>query len=301
MSAALSKSEYLYKMFSKRTKNKDRENYIINRIWSLLNDDRIFPITQQQIMRTNQKFKRALVDLYFPQINLGIEVDEDHHLSNSNKDFDRFRDIREVNENYYELRIKVDSNKNQDIEFIHAQVDMAVSLIKRKFLSYKFEGDWFDDLKNPQKVAINQGFLSSKQNLSFSTHVQVLQTFGFTGRQMMRAGYPLEKLGYSNDYHVWFPTIDQGENSASNSYQWTNSIEEIENELYITESLKNQQDIGPEIGWNKRVVFAKIKDPIFAKIAYKFVGVFLFDNVKSNQSKIYYKRISDTFQLNQLT
>lgn len=93
MSAALSKSEYLYKMFSKRTKNKDRENYIINRIWSLLNDDRIFPITQQQIMRTNQKFKRALVDLYFPQINLGIEVDEDHHLSNSNKDFDRFRDI----------------------------------------------------------------------------------------------------------------------------------------------------------------------------------------------------------------
>lgn len=52
---------------------KDYENYVINRIWSLLDDPEIKPVSQWY----------ALIDLYFPQLNIGIECNEFHHTQTS--------------------------------------------------------------------------------------------------------------------------------------------------------------------------------------------------------------------------
>lgn len=293
-----SKAEYLYKMFSNRTRNKDRENYVVNRIWSLLNDDRVHPITQQQIIRKSKNHERAMIDLYFPQINFGIEIDEDQHIANVEGDFDRFKDIREVNEDYEEFRIKVDKSRIKDLDFVHAQVDMAVSLIKRKFKNFDFNRDWFENLEHPDEVAKRTGKITVQQNLLFATHVQVLQSFNYQGKQMMRAGYDLSRLGYENGNHVWFPTIDQGENAAKNSYKWSNGFEEIDGKNYIVEFFKNGEQIdGLDDEWQHRIVFAKTKDPVFGKQAYKFIGVYQLDKEFSNSNKRYYKQISDEFQL----
>lgn len=80
------KRDYLIKTFS-RTKRKDYENYIINGIWHKLNRIDIQPITQQYVKRSDGKY--ALIDLYFPQINLGIEIDEEYHVKNSAHDSQR--------------------------------------------------------------------------------------------------------------------------------------------------------------------------------------------------------------------
>ena len=67
------KKEYLIKTLS-RTKRKDYENYVIGAIWHRLNNLEIKPVSQQYVKRSDDKY--ALLDLYFPQINVGIECDE---------------------------------------------------------------------------------------------------------------------------------------------------------------------------------------------------------------------------------
>ena len=62
---------------------KKYENYVIT---ALLHDERLRdlkPITQYYVPISDTNY--ALVDLYYPQINLVIEVDEPHHLDNKEK------------------------------------------------------------------------------------------------------------------------------------------------------------------------------------------------------------------------
>jgi len=72
-----------------RTKKKDYENYIINAVWnrvtqrikndSVLKDLQydLKPVSQQFIRKSDNE--RYFIDLYFPQLNIGIECNEHHH------------------------------------------------------------------------------------------------------------------------------------------------------------------------------------------------------------------------------
>ena len=77
------KREYLIKTLS-RTKRKDYENYVVGAIWHRLNNLEIKPVSQQYVQRSDGKY--ALLDLYFPQINVGIECDEAYHEQNVEPD-----------------------------------------------------------------------------------------------------------------------------------------------------------------------------------------------------------------------
>jgi len=82
------KRDYLYHMFSHRTADKDKENYIINAVWQKIDSIDLQPVTQQYIRRPNGRY--ALLDLYFPQLNYGIECDEAYHQDNTMNDLNRF-------------------------------------------------------------------------------------------------------------------------------------------------------------------------------------------------------------------
>jgi len=86
----MDKKEYLFKTLS-RTNRKDKENYVVNRVYSRLNDLEIQPVTQQYVQRPNLKF--ALLDLYFPQFNLAVECDEEKHKHTLEEDQIRTVDI----------------------------------------------------------------------------------------------------------------------------------------------------------------------------------------------------------------
>ena len=85
------KQDYLYRMFSHHTKDKEKENYVVNAIWARLDDLNIKPVTQQYVRRPNGY---ALIDLYFPQINYGVECDEAYHKDNTLKDAAREIDLK---------------------------------------------------------------------------------------------------------------------------------------------------------------------------------------------------------------
>lgn len=78
------KTDYIVKTFS-RTKRKDYENYVINAIWNRIDNKELHPVTQQYVYNSkdNQHF---FVDLFFPQLMIGIEVNERHHLAQREKD-----------------------------------------------------------------------------------------------------------------------------------------------------------------------------------------------------------------------
>ena len=63
------KLEYLVKTFSRANK-KDYENYNLTGIWHRLNILDIKPVIQQYVKLIDGTY--ALIDLYFPQINLGV-------------------------------------------------------------------------------------------------------------------------------------------------------------------------------------------------------------------------------------
>lgn len=69
-------TEYFFKQLH-RAKNKTYEFYVINRILYLLNDHTLKFVTQQYVRIGNKKI--ALTDLFFPQLNFHIEIDEGHH------------------------------------------------------------------------------------------------------------------------------------------------------------------------------------------------------------------------------
>jgi len=82
--------EYLARTFSQTSKV--YENYVINAIWNRISCEtrsKLHPITQQCVK--DPSGNHYLVDLYFPQLNLGVEVDEPQHISSLKSGVERIR------------------------------------------------------------------------------------------------------------------------------------------------------------------------------------------------------------------
>ncbi|MFO8067398.1 MAG: hypothetical protein R6U11_07440, partial [Bacteroidales bacterium] len=71
----MDKLDYIARQLS-RARKKRYEHYVTTRIWHLLNDLTIKLVTQQYVKRPEG---RALTDIYFPQLQIHIEIDENHH------------------------------------------------------------------------------------------------------------------------------------------------------------------------------------------------------------------------------
>ncbi len=113
----MDKKEFVIRQLA-RTKSKKYEQYVVTRIVHLLNDLDIKFVTQQYVKRPDGV---ALTDLYFPQISLHIEVDEEHHKANFKADQLREADI--VNATNHEI-IRVDVSKS--IEEINGAISAIV-------------------------------------------------------------------------------------------------------------------------------------------------------------------------------
>lgn len=97
------KYNYLIRQIQK-TAYKAHENYIIG---SLLHDENLNelkPVTQYYVKRNDEKY--ALIDLFYPQLNLAIEIDEPAHEKNFEDDNYRQSDIeKNINCNFFRIKI----------------------------------------------------------------------------------------------------------------------------------------------------------------------------------------------------
>ena len=253
MSNKLDELTYYAKLLTK-LRNKKYEFYVVSRIIHLLNDTEI-QFTTQQLVR-NEEGKRYLIDLYFPQFKIAVEVDESHHLSNEEADRAREREII----------------SSADVKFFRIQIDKLINQIRhlknnKDFKPYSYQDEF------SVKLWLKAGKLRISDGAKFRTHADVLRLFGKNYKLHQAGSSPLnEKV------QVWFPKLYKNKD-------WINSISP-DGEIIEQTRVGNDMEI-KEI--KDSIVFAHQAD-VLGNIYYSFKGIFRC--TRHTKNEISYKRIA---------
>ena len=292
----MDKRDYLVKTFS-RTKRKDYENYILTAIWHKLNNMDLKPVSQQYVKRQNGS--HALMDLYFPQLHIGIEVDEAHHKDNVEEDKLRMDDIisavSEESINDF-LCLRIDATDS--IEGINERINEVVSIIEERVsqtnLVWKTYEEELNDLKN-------QDYLSIYDDISFRYLKDIANTvFGknYKGLQQVFIKITAKR-------RLWCPKLSIVENGEIESVAagWLNILAKdwsyideshIDKDTVKERSVNYLEEIEAGI---QRVVFAKYKDNLGFN-RYQFVGIFKSIGISpDNEKYVRYERIDDKVKI----
>lgn len=268
----MDKKEYIKRQIS-RTNKKDYENYVITRIIHGINDLNVKFITQQYVKRPNG---RALADLYFPQINYFIEIDEGHHLSQTEGDKVRDADFEDAT-GVKPIRIDV---ATKSIEEINQQIDVVIIEIKSLITEKKQKSQWMDwDLEaemNPD-TWIKKKKIHVNDKVAFKRIVDGCKCMGlnYVGYQRAGANHPFEK-----NTLIWFPKL------YPNGI-WENSFDEV-NGIIIEKNIESIEKQNAHINSclndnrQRRIVFARVKG-MLGDVQYRFRGVFELDREKTNK------------------
>lgn len=114
------KKNYIATSFKKMA-HKKYEYYCISRIIHRLNRMDVEFTTQQLFSRKDGR--RALADLYFPQLNWSVEIDENYHLSNKSTDEERTIDIEYDDKLIREKLRSLEEIVDTPIEIFHVDAD----------------------------------------------------------------------------------------------------------------------------------------------------------------------------------
>ena len=276
----MTKLDFITKQFS-RAEKKRFENYVITRIFHLLDDLSIKFITQQYVVRPDG---RALTDLYFPQLKIHVEVDEGHHKKHI--EWDRLREVDIINATGHEI-LRVDATK--DIQVINKDILKIIERIKdKKSKTINFKPWDLDAESNPQTY-INKGFIDLADDCAFKTMVDAANCFG---KKIKPKGIWGGGVKHPKDEGklIWFPKLYKNDG-------WNNSISNDETE--IREICEVKKKIKPHIEnvlkekIFKRIIFARVKSPL-GDIMYRFKGEYELNREKTNHTNgLFWQRISE--------
>ena len=298
------KLEYMERLFAKIGKKKT-ESYVISRIWHQLDDLRVKFVVQQYIRRTQDKY--ALADLYLPQLNLFIEINEPFHKNNV--EVDKIRNEEIVNKTHAELYIidcgfvaKGKDGKDEihwkSLDEIHRQVADVVKFIKQRVseLGDKFK-PWDDVSTLTVEYHRNKGYLKVEDNECLRTTEEVAEVFGTKAKR--RGFLRASGAAVPNKKHeiVWWPNTKHRLwcNKLSEDGMFIHEYPTRENKSTTSVAHLQQWLSAPE---ETRITFLRYKDDL-GFCFYRFVGVFRLNREKSIQeNKCVWERISDTYQLN---
>ena len=282
------KLEYMERLFAKISKKKT-ESYVISRIWHQLNDDRVKFVVQQYIRRTQDKY--ALADLYLPQLNIFIEINEPYHKDENGvlREIDRIRN-EEIRNVTHSEPIVIDCDC--DIREIHRQVTEKVSIIKQRIseLGENFK-PWDDANTLSVEYHRSKGYLKVEDNECLRTTEDVAAVFGAKAKH--RGFLRASGAGIGENIIVWWPNTEHR--------LWHNELSE--DGMFIYEYPKAEDKRAAHLDqWKEstqtRVTFLRYKDDL-GFCFYRFVGVFRLNRDKSiHENKCVWERVSDTYQLN---
>jgi very-short-patch-repair endonuclease len=285
------KRDYIIKTFS-RTKKKDYENYVLNAIWNKLNRLDVQPITQQYVK--NQEGKTYLIDLYFPQLNIGIECDESHHIGNQDLDEIRTMTISEVldrveaGEGFQIIRIRA----YESIESINKQIDVAVKRLKNLIIENKNFNSWV--IQSAIEFRDSRNEISIRDQFRYKTVLEIAQVLGKDYLGIQRAFFRINET-----YYAWCPHLSvtqDGRVIYEGKNDWINLLSE--DWETITETRVGKDSMTPISKQNKypRVTFVKSKDSL-GQLNYRFIGIYQFDDERSVQELRVYKRVGTGFSI----
>lgn len=286
------KRDYIIKTLS-RTKRKDYENYVVNAIWNRLDRLDIQPVTQQYVKRIDGKY--ALLDMYFPQVNLGIECDEPYHKTNVNNDFERemtmieMLEILQETEDFKLMRVDVDC----DLESINNQIINIVDEIIN-LLSIKEIRPWNID-EEPYLKVQRQGKLSITDNVRFRTINDVAKCFGRHYKGMQQCYFKLGELNM-----IWCPKLSilkDGKRISTGSMGWINYLSEDWERISETRDIVDRMKGLDKQSRKPRITFAQSLN-VFGQRMYRFIGVYHFIESESSQVERVYIRIAKSITFN---
>lgn len=294
------KLEYMERLFAKISKKKT-ESYVISRIWHQLDDDRVKFVVQQYIKRTQDKY--ALADLYLPQLNIFIEINEPYHKNNV--EVDKVRNEEIINKTHSELHIidcgfivKGKNGKDEihwkTLNEIHHRIKEVVSCIKQRVSEL---GENFKPWDEANTLSVeyhrNKGYLKVEDNECLRTTEDVAAVFGTKAkhRGFLRASGAA--IPDKKNEIVWWPNTEHR--------LWHNELSE--DGMFIYEYPKAEDKRAAHLDqWKEsnqtRVTFLRYKDDL-GFCFYRFVGVFRLNRDKSiRENKCVWEHVSDTYQLN---
>ena len=287
------KKDYLVKTLS-RTKRKDYENYVINRLYNRLNDLDIKPMTQKYVKRViNGEKGYCLIDLYFPQFNIGIECDEPYHIEQEEQDKLRTEDIIAELGNYEEKRIKVFNNSIIDINNDIEKVVNDIKVNKEKQIQNNTFKKW--EILTPQEYFVDKDKITIFDDIEFSTINEASNLiFGTNYKGQQQAWFKIKTIT-DKEIMAWFPqlAIKKDNIMIASSSGWNNTIND--NKDTIWEYNEFYTNTSNDFDKRERVTFMKMKDKITNKASYKFLGVFL--PIEKTNGKVTHKRIETEFKI----
>lgn len=284
------KLDYMERLFAKISKKKT-ESYVISRIWHQLDDDRVKFVVQQYIRRTQDKY--ALADLYLPQLNIFIEINEPYHKDENRvlREIDRIRNEEILNiTNSKPIIIDCDNN----IQEIHYQITDVISLIKQRIQEM---GDNFQPWDDVSTLSVeyhrNKGYLKVDDNECLRTTDDVAEIFGTKPkhRGFLRASGAT--VPNKKNEIIWWPNMEHR--------LWSNELSEDGMFIYEYPKAENKRTAhlkqwlsAPE---ETRITFLRYKDDL-GFCFYRFVGVFKLNKEKSiKENKCVWECVSDYYKL----
>lgn len=281
------KTQYLASALTKIS-HKGLELYCITRIWHLLNDLDIEPVFQQHVALPNGQ--RALIDLYFPQIKLAVEINEPYHKKQEDKDKTRNRNIVTITKSQI---IKIDCSKG--LQDIHLKINALVNKIRKKILKKKKAKD-FQPWTNK-----TVDFFRTKGSFSRLDNDFLHNTFDFhkiLGIKNKKRGFLPEGYGKNttkDGLYPWFPKT----RITKQGNEWINEISDDEKFIYESNENKNKNSKHTDeiIAENHtRIVFLETKDFLGRK-AYYFKGVYKLNIPETKKKrKCVWEKISDEYK-----
>lgn len=298
------KREYITEQL-KKSFGKKYENYCVSRIYHLLQREDVQIVAQQVLQRGNKK--RAMADLYFPQINVWVEVDEHHHAAQRKEDEKRTEEAIENKIKHLEEVVTITTLEkperivipNKSISEINKRIDEIVDMIKKKIQEQEANGTFtpWNGVIEDANVFIDRGYIEVTDNAQFKTTQIVSELFnkGYKPGSQKTYFSTNEKNAY-----VWCPKLALDEGDFKN-LKWKNTISADGNVIMEFDKKNNDEFyakvINNPLGPEKRFVFPQYKCSD-GRLAYKFRGTFLLDIEETKKRKVRtWVRINDRLEL----
>lgn len=282
----MGKTDYILRSLSKISK-KRWEHYTINRIYHLLNDPEIEFVCQQCIRKNDRKI--YLADLFLPQLNLYLEIDEGHHNSEQSQIDDAIRrlDITEAT-GFQEERIPA---SGVTIDALNINIDIFVELVRKRKSEIVANGRfhaWDYDNKYSAERHIAAGSMSVGPHAIFRYHKDALSCFGYSKGHHQSGSWNLptdvcDAIGLSGKCMVWFPKLYEQK-------EWNNALSP--DGTIITEINKDPHYVYTE-KWDRRIVMAHSRDEL-NRTFYRFLGIFKVIPEFSSGNELRFQRIDTT-------
>lgn len=263
--------EYVARSLSRGT-NKKYETYVINAIYQKVINSNLIIETQKEIRLENGY--KPLIDLFLPQLNIAIEVDEGYHATDEQRNHDIWRE-KSINSQISKpcvgdyIQFERIIAHDVTLEEINNRIDEVVNLIKNKIssrttpLTWKSREEQLKDIQQRGTIELDDCFASNCEIINIA--------YGKKYNGWRKASYKL----------LWFPVMSDKEDDGTltSRASWQNFFNQTHSIIYeradnsSLNERKKKWALEDEQNGTIRIVFVKDRDS-FGKSRKRFAGVY---------------------------